>query len=260
MKNLLLIVIIILQGINTYCQKSIKYDFRIQYDMQLNFFSCCSYKADLYFNNTQSLFEYQETPFEEKETIADENDKMLDESNHVSFNIRLKDTVRYYIKYDKEDNMIREFVRGFINKEFYQLAESAPIVNWTITEDRKKINQYECTKATCSYRGRNYIVWFTTAIQTNFGPLKLHGLPGLILELSDEDKEVMLSARVVKQEENLVKNGPIDTKIISRSEYKKIRTEGIKKFEEMANRISSKSGRGLNTTVKINGSKSIEID
>ena len=259
MKNFLLVVVFLLQGLSANCQKNILYDFKVQYAMQLNLNSYCSYDAKLYFNNTQSLFEYQETSLEKEMTEEEINQKFI-KSDNISFNIRIKDTVHYYTKYDRETNKIYELIRGFNKNEFYEIQESAPTVNWKITDEKKEIDQYECSKATCSFRGRNYIAWFTTTIQTSFGPLKLHGLPGLIIELSDEKKEVMIQARIVKKEEHLVKNEPLDVKTITHSEYKKLSVEGIKKIEEMANHIVSKSGRGIKTTANVRIGKTIELE
>jgi GLPGLI family protein len=260
MKNLILIVAILLQGFSAYCQENLLYDFKVQYAMQLNFNNYCSYDAILYFNNTQSLFEYQESTLE-KEITEEEISQKFNKSDNISLNIRIKDTVHYYTKYDRETNKIYELIRGFNKNEFYEIEESAPTVNWTLTDERKKIDQYECSKATCYFRGRNYQAWFTTEIQTSFGPLKLNGLPGLIIELSDEDKEVMLFAKFVKKERNSITVGCQNgSKIISRSEYKKLSLEGIKKMEEMVNAISSKAGRGFKTIAKISTGKAIEME
>ena len=259
MKNLLFLVICFSYGINVYCQENGKYDFNIEYDMQLNLNGNINYKANLYFNNAQSLFEYQETQFDDKEQTEKEVNKKIEENNNASFNLRFKDTVRLSIKYNRNENLIKEFIKGSDSK-FYQVTDSAPKLMWAICEEHKKIDPYECTKATCSFGGRNYIAWFTTAIQTNFGPLKLHGLPGLIIEMIDEKKEVMLSAKAVKREEKNIENDPIGTIIISRSEYQKIKADNVRKVEEILNRVTSKSERGLKITTKIISIKSIEMD
>lgn len=260
MKNFLLFVIAIVHGINVYCQKTEKYEFRVQYDMQLNLNGNVSYNANLYFNRTQSLFEYRETPFDEKEKIAEEFGNKFEESNHISYNMRLKDTTLYYIKYDRNDNLMREYFMEPMKNECFQIAESALTVSWTILQEQKRIEQYDCTKATCSFRGRNYTAWFTTKVQTSFGPLKLHGLPGLIIELQDENKEVMLFARLVKNEEKLIKKDPIDLKIISRSEFKKLQADAKKKVEEIVNQVISKSERGFKTTANVSVGKTIELE
>lgn len=260
MKNLLFFVIAILHSNIVYCQYTEIYEFKVQYDMQLNLNGNVGYKANLYFNRTQSLFEYRETPFDENEITSEEIGKKFEESNHVTYNMRLKDTTLFYIKYDRNDNLMREYFQDRTKNESFQVAESAPVVNWTILQEQKRIDQYDCTKATCSFRGRNYIAWFTTKVQTSFGPLKLHGLPGLIIELEDENKEVMLSARVVRNEEKLIMKDPIDLKIISRSEYKKLQADARKRIEEIVNQVISKSGRGFKTTANVKIGKTIELE
>jgi len=66
-------------------------------------------------------------------------------------------------------------------------------VKWEITSETKKVGDYRCYKATSIMdkdqpSGNVYLepveAWFTKEIPTSFGPLKFHGLPGLILELT----------------------------------------------------------------------------
>src|SRR6218665_169661 len=59
-------------------------------------------------------------------------------------------------------------------------------IGWKISDETKKIGDFSCQKATAAFKGNNYIAWFTTDIPVSFGPWKLHGLPGLILECHDE--------------------------------------------------------------------------
>ncbi|HIR32843.1 MAG TPA: GLPGLI family protein, partial [Candidatus Coprenecus merdigallinarum] len=44
---------------------------------------------------------------------------------------------------------------------------------------------YNCQRATGTFRGREWQVWFTYDIPYNYGPWKLGGLPGLILKAED---------------------------------------------------------------------------
>lgn len=67
----------------------------------------------------------------------------------------------------------------------YKYEEPYEKQNWEITEDTLNILGYTCQKATCTFRGRNYIAWFTTDIPISNGPWKFTGLPGLILNIAD---------------------------------------------------------------------------
>ncbi|QKG80143.1 GLPGLI family protein [Tenuifilum thalassicum] len=67
-------------------------------------------------------------------------------------------------------------------------------ISWKIEHDTKIIGRFKCQKATCTFRGREYSVWFTPDIPVSFGPWKLSGLPGLILEAADKRSEILFRA------------------------------------------------------------------
>lgn len=56
---------------------------------------------------------------------------------------------------------------------------------WEIGQETKEILGYQCRRATCGFRGRVWVVWFTPEIPVSEGPWKLFGLPGLVLEAED---------------------------------------------------------------------------
>lgn len=68
-----------------------------------------------------------------------------------------------------------------------QYSEPLPQQSWIITFDTQELLGYTCQKATCNFRGRNYVAWFAPDIPVRQGPWKLGGLPGLILKAHDTD-------------------------------------------------------------------------
>lgn len=76
----------------------------------------------------------------------------------------------------------------------YKYTESIPKIKWEIESGQKEILGYKCQQALCTFRGRQYEVWFTTDIPLSYGPWKLQGLPGLILEAKDSKGEYHFTA------------------------------------------------------------------
>jgi GLPGLI family protein len=69
----------------------------------------------------------------------------------------------------------------------YILKEKIPSIDWIIMKETRKIGNLQAIHAKGVFGGRTYNVWFTPDIPIPFGPYKLGGLPGLILEAYSED-------------------------------------------------------------------------
>ena len=67
----------------------------------------------------------------------------------------------------------------------YRYTEPWPSMQWTLGTEKQTICGYQCQKATCHWRGRDYEAWFTSAIPMKSGPWKFGGLPGLIMKIYD---------------------------------------------------------------------------
>ena len=67
----------------------------------------------------------------------------------------------------------------------YRYTELWPSMQWTLKDEKQTICGYQCQKATCHWRGRDYVAWFTSAIPLKSGPWKFGGLPGLIMKIYD---------------------------------------------------------------------------
>jgi len=86
-----------------------------------------------------------------------------------------------YKDYKKDEIQVRDniSIHSFIYKD-----ELKP-QNWEILSDTTTILGYQCQKAQCQWRGRDWVAWFTPEIPINEGPWKFYGLPGLIMKLQD---------------------------------------------------------------------------
>lgn len=73
---------------------------------------------------------------------------------------------------------------------YYIVDELPQQINWKITKDTASFNGIHCQKATTIFKGRNWVVWYAPELPFQSGPWKLNGLPGLIIQASDDKKEV----------------------------------------------------------------------
>jgi GLPGLI family protein len=89
---------------------------------------------------------------------------------------------------------------NFINIKFgYYSFKTTDKINWHISGETKKIQQYTLQKATARFGGRNWVAWFAKEIPFNEGPFKFSGLPGLIFEIYDTGKNFIYN--LIKSEE-----------------------------------------------------------
>ena len=72
--------------------------------------------------------------------------------------------------------------------QHYRYNEPYPTMKWTLSQETATICEHKCQKATCHWRGRDFVAWFTTEIPIRKGPWKFGGLPGLILKVYDTNR------------------------------------------------------------------------
>lgn len=73
------------------------------------------------------------------------------------------------------------------DKNYYYIEKNE--LNWKVLDETKNILGYNCQKAIVTKYGRNWIAYFTQEIPFSFGPYKFSGLPGLIVEIYDDQKD-----------------------------------------------------------------------
>lgn len=152
------------------------------------------YKAQLLFDSKHSYFVTQKDSLEDsKDNLAVPLITEANEENgtNESINIRGSRLITNYVGnqvyFDREKDTLWSYVMGMGN---IYIKEKRPTINWKFDKETKKIGAFTCKKATATFRGRDYIVWYTTAIPIPYGPWKLNGLPGLVLEGYDSEYKI----------------------------------------------------------------------
>ena len=95
----------------------------------------------------------------------------------------------YQILKDYEANTLYYTLKIPKMDDRFYYTEKMDHFEWEILPETKTIKDFEVQKATTSFAGRDYIAWFTPEIPISDGPYKFNGLPGLILEIHDTEKE-----------------------------------------------------------------------
>jgi GLPGLI family protein len=90
-----------------------------------------------------------------------------------------------YVNYPKNKTTVIDNVVGTIKN--FEYIEDFEIPKWTVHNETQTILSHPCRKATCRFRGRDYIAWYATDIPISRGPYKFAGLPGLILKIADTE-------------------------------------------------------------------------
>lgn len=107
-----------------------------------------------------------------------------------------------YVSLDLKSNILisKELIKG---KPIF-IKEELPTLNWVLDPaETKMIGKLQCAKATVTFRGRDYIAWYSKDIPINYGPYKFHGLPGLIIEIYDTSRRYTWSLKSYKTLNNV---------------------------------------------------------
>lgn len=100
-----------------------------------------------------------------------------------------------------EEQIIKTRKLGF---QDYKIEVAFPKIEWKVEQATRNIGGYNCQKAVGVFGGRTYTAWFAPDLPFRYGPWKLCGLPGLILEAADAENEVVFKFKSV------VKNNELD--------------------------------------------------
>jgi len=171
-------------------------------------------KFKLLFNDIESLFK------------EEEGLKIVE--NQINFTKIMMGSGMYHTnKYSKKIS---------IQKEAYgQLfIVDVPMLQWELTQESKKIDNYTCYKAITNKQVENkrgkfikkITAWYAPKLPINFGPKDYFGLPGLILEL--QEGSLLIKATKI----NLATNNKNDIK-----KHPKGKKISLKDFNELSKKM-----------------------
>lgn len=238
MKKVYLIFIIY---ILFYSNKSISQESKssgiVSYTFYMNLGMATESDWDLIFQKSKSIF------------LGNSNLKYSDKNfakgqNFESYEIKVNDDLTPHIINNFKNDSI--YSQGLVFKTPYYVQDPIHDPEWKLHSETKSISGFECNKATTTFRGRTYEVWYTPEIPVNFGPWKLNGLPGLILQASDTKGQIEFRANKVSLnqefnvDEQISKLPKLGEKVTLREYVDKKDKEG----EQISRYTSSKGSRG----------------
>jgi GLPGLI family protein len=106
------------------------------------------------------------------------------------------DTLLQVSKHFEADEMLFAAVSFSGKQVLYR--DTLHSMTWILTDEKKSIDSLECFQARTRFRGRNYVAWYAPSIPLPNGPWKLGGLPGLIIEAYEENRDLYFLARSVQ--------------------------------------------------------------
>lgn len=129
------------------------------------------------------------------------------------------------------------------------LTYKEPIIkNWKLIDGTKVINTFNCKKAEVTFKGRNWIAWYSPEIPLPYGPYKFSGLPGLIVKIADDKEEY--DFELVKSVSNSELKGRLIN--INESRYSNaIETTPLKFEQTLKNATNNPLGALANTDTTI---------
>ncbi len=147
------------------------------------YYSIKAFESDsLYYTTPQAKQEYQRRVLESLKVKGDANETSLEKMRKI---VPGGSRNEVYKNYPTQDSI---FVHDAWSGRSKYTEEMIP-QEWKIQPDTMVILGYACQKATCKWRGRDYISWFTEEIPVSDGPYKFFGLPGLIVSVEDSTGE-----------------------------------------------------------------------
>ena len=233
------------------------------------FASRSSYMKDMVKRNTEKdyVLEFNsiESTYKEVEKLETEGQGYNWMANYVGENIgKIYKNAQDKISINETEMM----------GKFFLVTEDLEKTKWKMSGESKKIGQYTCYKATYTkqveekvfsfgswnqtngtnqpkkpkkMRDVEVVAWFTPEIPVSSGPSWYQGLPGLILEVSDDDTKILCTKIVMNPKEKSKIKRPKKGKVISNQDFvtlqDKKRIEAREMWQKARQRRQSSTAR-----------------
>ncbi len=193
----------------------------------------------LYINNEMSQFLSYNKALNDTSFLEIQKGNMTTEV--VVQNALAAPRVKTHLKVNKTYQESKMELLTEMMARLYKYYQPLNLMDWTIGNQTKNINGYNCQKATTSYAGRDYVAWFDAEIPISDGPYKFYGLPGLIVSVYDTQEHykfdlVGLEKGDYEIKRNLLKE---DYQLVTQEEYKQMLVNYKANAEARAKRVFS---------------------
>lgn len=157
--------------------------------------------------------------------------------------------------------------------KIFLVEDSLTNEDWTITKESKQIGNYTCFKATRSFKEEQRIistqngkdvetvdsipinieVWYTPQINVSHGPGMFGGLPGLILEASQNGARMLCTEIVLKSSDKVEIKIPDQGKKVDEETYRTTLDKKLKESRKRMGRPKKGDGDAHEFEIRIGG-------
>ena len=186
-----------------------------------------SFQSVLFFTDKESLY----SNYEEKEKPKALDYKDPERDIEIQIDMQMPE-YKQYVNLKTGEQVESKDLFG---KMFLISSKKAESPKWKISNEKKEVAGHLCQKAT--YEGDEeegtVEAWFTTEIPVSVGPRKFRQLPGAVLEVNFNNRQILATTIDFLTLEEGTITKPSKGKKVSAEEFKKIEAAKQKEMMEM---------------------------
>lgn len=141
------------------------------------------------------------------------------QSGNVRIMVVKNESTGIYQNYKTEEYLSGQSIMG---RDFF-IKDKIVKFDWKLTNETKKIGNFNAKKATATYDGKQVEAWYAEEIPINAGPGAYNGLPGLIVQVNSGESEFnAISVEKLSQKPTIEK--PVQkekSRVVTRDEFAK---------------------------------------